>query len=167
MDRYFKIYLQNEKDGEGVVDTIQAFGMYCMENPFKTCEEVKEPTKRTWYDEHGDDEYIPPKDGIFLAAYENKVRFGFRGDAYGANERLKAFLEYLRGGMFKMYCEFNKVGRRHVRLKSVSPTLYRSVYGNEDILTIYLTFKFNDPKKDVIPVKGENGGVTQLMVVDD
>lgn len=149
-----------EKDGAEVIDTINSFGMYCMENPFKTCSEVKEPTKRTWYDEHGDDEYIP-KDGLYMSSYENKVKFGFKGKAYGANEKLKAFLQYLRGGMMKMYCEFNGVGRKNVRLKSVDPVLYRNVQGDEEILILSVTFKFNDPITDVAPIKA-NGKITNL-----
>lgn len=132
-----------------------------MENPFKTCSDVKEPNKRTWNDEHGDDEYIS-KDGLYMASYENKVKFGFKGQAYGANEKLKAFLEYLRGGMMKMYCEFNGIGRKNVRLKSVDPTLYRDVQGNEEILTLSITFKFNDPVTDISPTK-INGKVTNLQ----
>lgn len=161
MDRYFRIYLQKEKDGADVIDTIESFGMYCMENPFKTCSDVKDPIKRSWNDEHGDDEYIP-KEGLYMASYENKVKFGFKGKAYGANEKLKAFLEYLRGGMMKMYCEFNGIGRKNVRLKSIDQTLYRNVCGDEDILTISITFKFNDPTTDVKPVKS-NGKVTNLQ----
>ena len=166
MSRYYRTYLQLEKYGAAVVDTIDAFGMYCMENPFKTCSDVKEPTKRTWHDEHGDDEYIPA-DGLRLAAYENKVKFGFKGGTFGANDKLKSFLRYLRSGSMKMYCEFNRIGRCNVRLKSVEQDLYRDVSDGEDILVVGVTFKFNNPTKDVIPVKSENGGVTDLIVLDD
>lgn len=166
MDRYFRIYLQMEGDGAEVIDTIQSFGMYCMENPFKTCSEVKEPTKRSWYDEHGDDEYIP-KDGLRMAAYENKVKFGFHGKAYGANEKLKSFLEYLRGGSMKMYCEYNGIGRRMVRLKEVDPSLYRDVKSDDDILIANITFKFNDPVTDVVLVKDGKGNVNDLKIVED
>lgn len=163
MKDYFRIYLQREKDGAEVKDTIESFGMYCMENPFKTCSEVKEPTKRTWYDEHGDDEYISPNEGLYMAAYENKVKFGFYGFSYGANEKLKSFLEYLRGGMIKMYCEFNGTGRQHVRLKSVDPTLYRNIQLNEDLLIVSMTFKFNDPVTDIVPIKDSKGNIANLV----
>lgn len=153
MDNYFRIYLQQEKDGADVIDVIESFGMYCMENPFKPCEKVKEPSKRSWYDENGDDEYISPSDGLLMEAYENSVKFGFHGKAYGANDKLKSFLGYLRGGMMKMYCEFNGIGRQHVRLSSIDPSLYRDVRGDEDILTVSITFKFNDPSTDVSPVR--------------
>lgn len=150
-----------EKSGADVVDTIQSFGMYCMENPFRTCSDVKEPSKRTWYDEHGDDEYIP-EEGLYMSAYENKVKFGFDGAAYSANEKLKSFLDYLRGGTMKMYCEFNGIGRKNVRLKSIDPDLVRDVSGNEDILIVSMTFKFNDPVTDVRPVKSGNKVVNLL-----
>ena len=161
MKDYFRIYMQKEGDGNEVKDSIADFGMYVSESPFKPCDAVKEPVKREWHDEHGDDEYIP-KEGLYMESYENKVKFGFKGKAYGANEKLKAFLEYLRGGMMKMYCEFNGIGRKNVRLKSIDQTLYRNVSGDEDILTISITFKFNDPTTDVKPVKS-NGKVTNLQ----
>lgn len=155
-----------EKEGAEVIDTIESFGMYCMENPFKTCSDVKEPTKRTWYDEHGDDEYIP-KEGLYMSSYENNVKFGFKGKAYGANEQLKAFLQYLRGGMMKMYCEFNGIGRRSVRLKNINQNLYRNALGDEDILVVTIGFKFNDPVTDVKPYKDSKGKVSELRIVTD
>lgn len=161
IDKYFRIYMQLERDGAEVKDTIASFGMYVSESPFKPCSEVKEPTKRTWNDEHGDDEYIG-QDGLYMASYENKVKFLFKGDAFGANERCKAFIEYLRSGMMKMYCEFNRIGRQHVRLKSIDPSLYRDP-DNDDILALSVTFKFNDPVTDVKPVKDSKGNVTNLL----
>nr|DAG40134.1 MAG TPA: hypothetical protein [Caudoviricetes sp.] len=161
-DRFFRIYMQKESNGAEVKDTITSFGMYVSENPFKPCEAVKEPTKRTWNDNHGDDEYISPK-GLFMAAYEKEVKFLFKSSAFGANEKCKAFIDYLRtSGMIKMYCEFNKVGRRHVRLKSISPTLYRDP-NNEDILTLPVTFKFNDPVTDIVPHTDDNGNIDNLI----
>lgn len=164
MSQYFKIYLQRESDGAPVMDTISTYGMYCMENPFKTCGDVKDIANRSWHDEHGDDEYIS-EDGLYLSSYENKVKFGFKGNAYDANERLKSFLNYLRSGMLKMYCEFNQIGRQHVRFKSVNPTLYREVKGNVDILTVEITFKFNDPITDVEPDVDRNGAIINLRSI--
>lgn len=156
---YFKTYMQLETDNSKVVETISAFGMYCMDNPFKVADSVKEPTKRSWYDENGDDEYIP-EEGLYMSSYENDVKFGFHGNAFAANEKLQLFLEYLRKGLLKMYCEFNQVGRQHVRLKSIKQTLDRDP-GGEDILILTITFKFNDPITDIKPVFS-NGKVTKL-----
>ncbi len=154
---YFKIYLQKESDGADVKDTITDFGMYVSESPFKPCDSVKEPTKRDWYDEDGDDEYIPA-DGLRMASYENKVKFLFKGDTFDATERTKNFIEYLRtAGMMKMYCEFNQIGRQHVRLKSIDPTLYRDT-NDGDILSLSVTFKFNDPITDIKPKELDKNG---------
>lgn len=161
MKDYFRIYMQKEGDGAKVMDTITDFGMYVSESPFKPCDSVKEPVKREWHDEHGDDEYIG-KDGLYMAAYENKVKFLFKGEAYGANEKCRSFVNYLRTtGMMKMYCDFNKIGRQHVRLKSIDPVLYRDPE-NEDLLVMSVTFKFNDPVTDIKPVMGADGNITNL-----
>lgn len=157
---YYKIYLQKEVDGAEVKETIADFGMYCMEDPFILYSEVKDVTKRSWYDEHGDDEYVP-ESGLYIQSYENSVKFGFKGDEFGANKRLRSFLDYLRSGMMKMYCEFNQVGRQCVRFKSVKQSLYRSKEDG-DILIVTITFKFNDPVTDVKPTKDANGNITGL-----
>ena len=61
-----------------------------------------------------------------------------------------------------MYCEFNQIGRQHVRLKSISPDLYRYP-DDEDLLTMSVTFKFNDPVTDIKPVYGADGVITNLV----
>ena len=161
MKDYFRIYMQKEGDGNEVKDSISDFGMYVSENPFKPCDAVKEPVKREWHDEHGDDEYIG-KDGLYMAAYENKVKFLFKGNAFGANEKCKAFIDYLRkSGMMKMYCDFNKIGRQHVRLKSIDPDLYRYP-DSDDLLVLSITFKFNDPVTDINPIMDAQGRISNL-----
>lgn len=157
---YYKIYLQKETDGAEAKETIADFGMYCMEDPFVLYSEVKDVTKRSWYDENGDDEYIPGN-GLCIQSYENSVKFGFKGDEFGANEKLRSFLDYLRSGVMKMYCEFNKVGRQHVRFKSVKQTLYRDSEDG-DLLIVTVVFKFNDPVTDIKPTTDVNGKVTKL-----
>lgn len=157
---YYKIYLQKEVDEAEVKETIADFGMYCMEDPFVLYSEAKDVTKRSWYDEDGDDEYIP-ENGLYVQSYENSVKFGFKGDEFGANEKLRSFLDYLCSGMMKMYCEFNKVGRQHVRFKSVKQTLYRDEKDG-DLLVVTITFKFNDPVTDIKPSSDSKNGVTNL-----
>ena len=153
--------MQKEGDGNEVKDSIADFGMYVSESPFKPCDAVKEPIQREWHDEHGDDEYIG-KDGLYMAAYENRVKCRCRGGAFGANEKCKACIDYLRkSGMMKMYCDFNRIGRQHVRLKDIDPNLYRDP-DNEDLLVLYITFKFNDPVTDVKPIKDAQGSISNL-----
>ena len=86
----------------------------------------------------------------------------FHGEAFGANEKCKAFIDYIRkSGMMKMYCEFNRIGRQHVRLKDIDPNLYRDP-DNEDLLVLSITFKFNDPVTDVKPIKDAQGSISNL-----
>ena len=58
-----------------VRESVAEWGIWCKSIPFKLLDKVKEPAKRTWYDEHGDDEYIPST-GLFVEAYTMKVEFG-------------------------------------------------------------------------------------------
>ena len=103
------------------------------------------------------------KDGLYMAAYENKVKFMFHGEAFGANEKCKAFIDYIRkSGMMKMYCDFNRIGRQHVRLKDIDPNLYRDP-DNEDLLVLSITFKFNDPVTDIKPIKDTQGNISNLV----
>lgn len=98
-----------------------------------------------------------------MAAYENKVKFMFHGEAFGANEKCKAFIDYIRkSGMMKMYCDFNRIGRQHVRLKDIDPNLYRDP-DNEDLLVLSITFKFNDPVTDIKPIKDTYGNISNLV----
>ena len=98
-----------------------------------------------------------------MASYETDIKFLFKGDAFGSTDKCKAFLDYLRkSGMMKMYCEFNKIGRQHVRLKSISPTLYREP-GSEDLLVLSIKFKVNDPVTEINPVRDASGNVTNLI----
>ena len=154
--------MQKEGDGNEVKDSIAYFGMYVSYNPFKPCVSFKEPVNRECHDEHGDYEYIG-KDGLYMAAYENKVKFMFHGEAFGANEKCKAFIDYIRkSGMMKMYCDFNRIGRQHVRLKDIDPNLYRDP-DNEDLLVLSITFKFNDPVTDIKPIKDTQGNISNLV----
>lgn len=147
--QYYKVYIQSEKADSSVLETIEDFGMYCMDIPFKMVDKAKEPAKRTWYDEDGDDEYIPSS-GLRSEAYEMTVKFGFKGDKFAATSALGLFLTYLRqAGLMKMYCDYTLVGRQHVRFVSISDDaeLVRDETG--DVLVIKITFKVNDPITDI------------------
>ena len=60
-----------------------------------------------------------------------------------------------------MYCDFNKIGRQHVRLKSIDPDLYRYP-GSEDLLVLSITFKINDPVTDIKPIMDAQGSISNL-----
>lgn len=167
MAAWQNFYLQRMgTDGTGetypMYESVARWGVWCKDIPFKIFEKVKEPAKRTWNDEHGDDEYISPG-GLWLEAYEMEVEFGCKkmtttvgGEevAY-VNDVRKAvgdFLEYLRqSGMMKLYSSWTRTGRQEVRLVSVSDDAHwePSDNGGQEFLVFKVRFKVNDPKTDV------------------
>lgn len=144
-----------------VCESVSTWGIFCKDIPFKIFDKVKEPAKRTWYDQHGDDEYIPST-GLYLEAYSMKVEFACKKigvsnkyDSAAVNDvrqKVGVFLEYLRtAGMLKMYSSHTRIGRQNVRLESVgeSGTWDVDDEGNE-FLIFEVTLKVNDPTTDVV-----------------
>ena len=166
MEKWQNFFLQlMGTDVEGlpypVKESVSVFGIFCKEIPFKVFEKVKEPAKRSWYDEDGDDEYIP-SDGLRLEAYSMKVTFGCKKissehvDKYGvgneiADVRSKVgiFLNFLKLGQFKMYSSHTRIGRQNVRLDSISDNAKWKSDENGEFLIFEVTFKVNDPVTDV------------------
>lgn len=156
MEKWRNFFLQQMGTDTGgsphaVYESVAAWGVWCKSIPFKIFDKVKAPAKRTWYDEHGDDEYIP-SEGLYLEAYTMKVEFGCKKMA-GVNdvrERVGAFLGYLReSGMMKMYCSYTRIGRQNVRLDSVGDGATWKNEEGQEFLIFDVTFKVNDPVTDI------------------
>lgn len=143
-----------------VNESVNKWGIFCKEIPFKIWEKVKDPAKRSWHDEDGDDEYAP-KDGFKLEAYTMKVTFACKkitdtdAEKYGINaiddvrNKIGTFLNHLRLGMFNLYSSYTRIGRQKVRLDSVSDSSKWKSDENGEYLIFELTFKVNDPVTDV------------------
>jgi len=147
--KYYKYYIQKEADGSPVKETAEDFNIYEVGSKFYGGASAKELPKRNWNDEHGDDEFVPSD--LMMEPVSHSVKFGYKGDKYSANKALKDFIDYLsKGGSMKIYDEYNKIGRQHVRFSSVSDDaeLVRSDEG--DILIFTVNLKVNDPVTDVV-----------------
>ena len=166
MDKWRDFYVQRMgTDGEGleypVCESVAAWGIFCKSIPFKVFEEVKEPAKRSYFDEHGDDEYIPST-GLFLEAYTIKVKLGckllagkdqtkFNKSVSDVRQSVGDFLAYLRSsGMIKLYSTYTRIGRQNVRLESVSDNATWQSDDQGEFLIFEVTFKVNDPVTDVV-----------------
>ena len=108
MTDYYKVYMQKEGDGAPLKETIAAFGMYCMSIPMSVGDGIKALSERSWAGEDGLDTYVPGR--LSLEAYTIKIKFGYKGAKYGANPKLKEFVDYLTGadgsGVYmKLYCD--------------------------------------------------------------
>ena len=178
MERWQNFYVQKEGLNEAVKESVAAWGIFCKDIPFKVIEKVKEPAKRTWNDEHGDDEYIGDN-GLYLEAYEMEVEFGCTkmdsttlGTVDNVRDNINTFIQYLRtSGMMKMYSSYTRIGRKNVRLVSVNDNAkwvskgeWRTVNNTrtfvvtEEWCIFKVKFKVNDPITDIIY---SNGGLIE------
>lgn len=140
-----------------VCESVATWGIWCKEIPFKLFEKVKEPAKRSWYDENGDDEYIS-SEGLMLEAYTMKVEFGckIKSDVSDVRINIGAFLDYLRkSGMMRMYSTYTRVGRKNVRLSNVGDKVWHNDQDGDEFFIFEVEFKVNDPVTDVELVYGE------------
>lgn len=164
--KYEKVYIQKIGTGSPVKETIADFDIYCADMPFKLFVEAKTPSKRDWYDEHGDDEYIP-NGGLKLKAYTMDVRFCCKGDKYSSNEKIKKFINYLTGldgsgAEMKMYCTWTKIGRKGIRFDKLNDKAELLRDEDGDTLVFTITFKVNDPITDITPIIDTHNIVTNL-----
>ena len=143
-----------------IYESVSEWGIFCKEIPFKLCEEVKEPAKRAWLDEHGDDEYIG-SDGLYMQAYTMEIEFGCKklnsneAAKYGISvsdvrNKVGTFIQYLRtSGMMKIYSDYTNIGRQNVRLKAVKDKAKWKNENGEQWLVFSIELKVNDPVTDI------------------
>ncbi len=146
---YYKFYIQKESASSTVIDTVEAFGMYEVQSKFYGGREVKEPAKREWRDEDGDDEFVPSTP--VFKAQEMEIKFAYKGTMSSANGKLETFIKYLsEGGTMKIYDSYNGIGRQEVRFVSVADDA-ELVRDSEDgdILVFTVKFKANDPVTNI------------------
>lgn len=146
--KYYKFYIQKEATGSVVKELGEDFGFYETESKFYGGNTVKEVAKRDWYDEDGDDEFIPEQQKY--KAFEVEIKFGYKGGMNTANEKLKTLQDYLDGGTMKFYDSYNRVGRQNVRFEEISDDaeLVRNTEDG-DILIITIRLKVNDPRTEI------------------
>ena len=169
MNKWNNFYVQKmgtdtNGDAYPVCESVGTWGVWCKEIPFKLAEKMKEPAKRSWYDEHGDDEYVA-SGGLYAEAYTMKVELGCKMTTardvtrYGiaavddVRDKVGRFLSYLRSsGMLNMYSSHTRIGRRYVRLESVSDgATWKTTDDGQEFLVFSVTLKVNDPVTDWTP----------------
>lgn len=155
---YYKVYIQ--KEGGALKETIADFGLYCQTIPFHVGRSIKELPKRSWFDEHGDDEYVP--DTLMVDAYDLDVTFIYKGSKYSANTIVSAFISYITGAdnsgtVFSIYDSYTGIGRQKCRVMEVAEKaqIYRvddsEMAGEGDILQFSVKVKVNDPVTNWVP----------------
>ncbi len=164
MEKWQNFFLQLMGTDEAGVpypvnESVNKFGIFCKDIPFKIFDKVKAPAKRSFYDEDGDEEYIS-SEGLKLEAYTMKVEFackkleGNDSTKFGTSvddvrAKVGTFLNHLKQGMFNLYSSYTRIGRQNVRLESVSDQAVWKSDDNGEYLCFEVTFKVNDPVTDV------------------
>lgn len=155
MGKWNNFFLQRMGGNYSVCESVNTWGVWCKDIPFKIFDKVKAPAKRTWYDEHGDDEFVP-SDGLYMEAYTIKVEFGCKkvnnsmASVNDVRKNVGDFIKYLReSGMMKMYSSHTRIGRQNVRLDSISDNAKWKTDEDGEFLIFDATFKVNDPITDI------------------
>ena len=69
MDDIHTLYI---KKGDTTVNTFAQWGIVCCKPPFHAGGETKDLPKREWFDEHGEDTYLPSR--LFFKSYDEEAR---------------------------------------------------------------------------------------------
>lgn len=138
-----------------VIDTQTAYNVVCQEFPFKRLPETKEPAKQEWFDEDGEDVYIPAE-GLRFKAYDLEVKFLYVGSKSAMAEDLKGFIEFICGKdsggspFLAIYDEYTQTGRRGVYVDSVNNDLLTYDDANSDVIGVFkVKFRVTDPVTDI------------------
>lgn len=181
---YKKLLLQHQRfdgihytDVGGVIDCYTQYGVVCQEFPFKHLPESKELPKRDWFDEDGEDSYIP-KDGLKAKAYDLEVKFLYVNNSDEERKRsgstmteselvakmktdLVSFINNLYGkdndgaSLMKIYDEYTCTGRRGVYVLSVDNDLFFNSDSSSDVIAQFkVKFRVTDP---ITEVQNNNG----------
>lgn len=160
-----------QKGSGEVVNSYDKWGIVCQKVPFKAGGKVKEPAKRDWHDEHGDDAYIPTE--LMFEAYDAEFEMAYAGQELASNpwnlslafSKIDAFKKWLTGNdtdegsgaELKIYSPYSIIGRHgcylleisneepHLQLKQEAGNVY-----HENVVTFKVKFKVTDPMTNIV-----------------
>lgn len=166
-DRYTLLF---KKGNAATVNSFIQWGIVCCKIPFKAGGKTKDLAKRDWYDEHGDDSYIPSK--LMFEGYDAEFELAYQGQELATNPfnlskaftQIDAFKKWLSGNdnpngsgaELKIYSPFSTIGRQgcylleildedpHVMTKQENGNVY-----NENVVTFKVRFRVTDPMTNI------------------
>lgn len=161
---YAPFYVQM-KTAQTATNLLTEYGCVINSHSYPANFTVKEPYKNEWFDEDGDDEYIPST-GLHLEAFtftqECCMLFN-AGDSAASRAALasqyRSLADYLHGGEFSFFDDWTKIGYRNVRLSSISTIeeeAFKATTDGKVLLRFSITFKVNDP---ITKMKLLNGAI--------
>lgn len=150
MNNYKGILFKMNNEGAEVINSSN-YGCYVTSSPYiPVPTKVKNISSQSWFDENGDDEYIP--DNLYYEAVEAELSFVYKGTVSSAKTQILNFINYLRGGVFSFYDQFTHIGRQNVRLVDFSDNavMRRETPSSENcVVEFSVLIKINDPVTDI------------------
>lgn len=139
-----------DKDGTpriNIKESKEEWNIVVKNIPFKICPEIKNISSHTWYDQNGDDEYIP--DQPRFKAYELPITFYCIAPHGQANVYIMSFFNFITGKRLYIYDQYSKIGLKDVRYVSYSEKAFKRREGQNDVVEFSMTFKVNDPVTNI------------------
>lgn len=159
-----------QKGSGSVVNSFTQWGIVCAKVPFKAGCSTKELPTNDWYDEHGDDTYIPSY--LRMQAYDVEFEMAYKGEELATNPfdldlaftQIGAFKNWLSGNdseggsgaTLKIYSPYATIGRQNCYLQSISdeePHVQTKEQGgnlyHENVVTFKVTFRVRDPVTNI------------------
>lgn len=142
--------------GNTVKDLREDFGFVCTEGPSYTpLGKAKRLSSNSWFDENGDDVYIPSK--MYVESGTLKIPIGYQGARGSGKGHLKALVTWLlgRGGDeltqdgILLYSAFIDEGFKKATLDEISEPEY-CYLGDFELLETVITFNIPDPLDNVV-----------------
>lgn len=144
--------LKIKTGSEEAFDTASKYGIYVEDFPFLPVPtEQKNVFTQSWFDENGDDEFIPATP--FYSPVSITVPFIIKGVLDDAISDIRAFINELTNKEFSFYDEYSKQGRQRCRMTkysdSASVLKYRDTRANKVVAKFSIEIKINDPVTQV------------------
>jgi len=156
MANYKRLLIRQGAATNTVIDTLEQFHVACQEFPYKHLSEVKELAKNDWFDEDGEDVYIPSS-GLKFKAYDLEAKLLYVGNEGSMTDDLRSFIDFLYGRNtngnpeLSIYDEFTKTGRQKVYVQSVDNELITYDDVNTDVIAQFkVKFRVTDPVTNVV-----------------
>jgi len=161
-----------QKGSGSPVNTFTEWGIACLKVPFKAGCKTKELPKRNWYDEHGDDTYIPSK--LMFEAYDAEFELAYVGKELASNpfnlslavQKITLFKQWLSGNnttngsgaelkIYSPYAAIGKLGCYLLEIDDENPHLQTrqdngNIY-NENVVTFKVKFRVTKPNSSYTP----------------
>lgn len=138
--------LKFQKEGTSVTkDLYTDFGFKTTSVPLFVPMETKEPSKRDWSDEDGEDVYL--ENGLKIAAYDAEVDVIYKGASGTFKAKQQALYEYLRSGELSIYSPYSNTGCKGAYFKGFSDFDFTSD-SMGDVGQCTLNFRVTKPDED-------------------